>query len=147
MKHVRSNLTASGVGSPHIFPVSSLAALSSKQDEDEDTLAESGFPVFEQAISRFAVEELPRLSQRAGYDEITSVRNRISAWADMAAQDETTRERKITELKEAHVQALSTLAALAEHNITRNIARKQRAALSCTAAAGLRDESFFPGIL
>lgn len=124
VKHVRSNLTASGVGSPHIFPVSSLAALSSKQDEDEDTLAESGFPVFEQAISRFAVEDLPRLSQRAGYDEITSVRNRISAWADMAAQDETTRERKITELKEAHVQALSTLAALAEHNITREISQE-----------------------
>lgn len=124
VKHVRSNLTASGVGSPHIFPVSSLAALSSKQDEDEDTLAESGFPVFEQALSRFAVEELPRLSQRAGYDEITSVRDRISAWADMAAQDETTRERKITELKEAHVQALSTLAALAEHNITREISQE-----------------------
>lgn len=77
VKHVRTNLTASGVGSPHIFPVSSLAALDNKRQGDEEKLQASGFPVFEEALGRFAVEELPRLSQRAGYDEIASVRDRI----------------------------------------------------------------------
>ena len=83
VKHVRTNLTSSGVGDPHIFPVSSLA-LDSKLYGDEAKLQESGFPVFEDALSRFAVEESPRLSERAGYDELASVRDRIRAWADMA---------------------------------------------------------------
>ncbi|MGE7824401.1 dynamin family protein [Paenibacillus sp. NPDC093718] len=124
VKHVRTNLTSSGVGSPHIFPVSSLAALDSKLDGDEAKLKESGFPVFEDALSRFAVEELPRLSERAGYDELASVRDRIRAWADMAAQDETTRERKIVELEEVHKRALSRLAALTEFNMSRDIAQE-----------------------
>lgn len=124
VKHVRTNLTASGVGRPHIFPVSSLTALDSKLSGDEDSLKGSGFTVFEEALSRFAVEELPKLSQRAGYDEITSVRDRIRAWADMAAQDETTRARKIAELEAVQERALSRLAALGELQMTRDIVQE-----------------------
>lgn len=124
VKHVRTNLTASGVGSPHIFPVSSLAALDNKRQGDEEKLQASGFPVFEEALGRFAVEELPRLSQRAGYDEIASVRDRIRGWAEMAAQDETTRKRKIGELEEVQNQAMARLNALAEQEMARDIGQE-----------------------
>ncbi|MBY0163923.1 dynamin family protein, partial [Cytobacillus firmus] len=124
VKHVRTNLTASGVCSPHIFPVSSLAALDSKRQGDEEKLQASGFPVFEEALGRFAVEELPRLSQRAGYDEIASVRDRIRGWAEMAAQDETTRKRKIGELEEVQNQAMVRLNALAEQDMARDIGQE-----------------------
>ncbi|WP_459967533.1 dynamin family protein [Paenibacillus sp. JCM 10914] len=124
VKHVRSNLASSGVGSPHIFPVSSLSALEGKQLDDEVLLKQSGFARFEEALGTFAVEELPRLSLRAVYDEMGVVRDRIRVWADMAAQDETTRARQITEMEQVRSVALAKLDELLERQPRRDIAQE-----------------------
>ncbi|MUG65989.1 dynamin, partial [Paenibacillus campinasensis] len=124
VKHVRGNLTRSGVGSPHIFPVSSMLALEGKRAGDEEQLGQSGFPAFETALGHFAVEELPGLSLRAGYDEMAVVRDRVLSWADMAAQDEHARAARIAGLKEAREQGLARLSVLSGQDLAKDMGRE-----------------------
>jgi len=124
IKHVRSNLTANGVGSPHLYPVSSQSALTGKLQDDEVILAASGFPAFEEALGRFAAVELPKLSLRAGYDEVASIRDRIRTWAEMAAQDASTRQQKIHAMEEVRRQATARLERLTADTMARDIAQE-----------------------
>ncbi|SMF87138.1 Dynamin family protein [Paenibacillus uliginis N3/975] len=122
--HVRSNLVTSGVSSPHIFPVSSLLALRGKLSENEEELHASGFMPFEKSLDRFALEDLPGLSLRAGYDEISSARRRAEAWAELAEQDEVTRSRRIKGLELVGVKALEYFNALKSIDMSREIAQE-----------------------
>lgn len=122
--HVRSNLVRSGVGSPHIFPVSSLSALKGKLNDNEAELAASGFVPFEKSLDRFALEDLPGLSLRAGYDEILSARRRAEAWAELAEQDEDTRSRRIQDLELVGANALKYFNALTSMDMSREIAQE-----------------------
>ncbi len=122
--HVRSNLIRNGVVNPHIFPVSSQQALKGKISGDGDELEQSGFVSFESSLDRFALEDLPGLSLRAGHDEIISARRRIEGWAELAEQDKDTRGQRIKELESASEKAQELIQALKTADLSREIAQE-----------------------
>ncbi|MFC7682106.1 dynamin family protein [Paenibacillus sp. GCM10028914] len=124
VSHVRTNLVRSGVANPHIYPVSSLSALRGKLNGHEQELEASGFIPFETALDRFAVEDLPGLSLRAGYDEISSARRRVEAWAELAEQDEDTRRQRISGLEKVRLKAEEYFSALKVMDMTREITQE-----------------------
>ncbi|WP_422660875.1 dynamin family protein [Paenibacillus sp. EC2-1] len=124
VSHVRTNLIQNGVANPHIYPVSSLSALKGKVHGDDEKLDGSGFVSFESSLERFAVEELPGLSLRAGLDEVTSVRRRVEAWAELAEQDEESRSRRIERLETVRLKAKTDLEALKSLDLTREITQE-----------------------
>ncbi|WP_170308098.1 dynamin family protein, partial [Paenibacillus dakarensis] len=124
VSHVRTNLVRSGVANPLIYPVSSLTALRGKMHEHEQEVEASGFIPFENALDRFAVEDLPALSLRAGYDEIASARRRAEAWAELAEQDEDTRSRRIAGLEEVRVKSQTYFDSLKAKDLSREITQE-----------------------
>lgn len=124
VSHVRTNLIRNGVANPHIYPVSSLSALKGKLHGNDEELESSGFIPFEKSLDRFAVEDLPGLSLRAGYDEIASVRRRAEAWAELAEQDEDTRSRRIEGLEKVRLKAQDYFKALKSMDMTREITQE-----------------------
>lgn len=119
--HVKTNLVQNGVTRPNIFPLSSLHALRGKLEEQEEYPESAGFRAFETALERFAVEELPGLSLRAGLDDIQAVRRKADAWAELAEQDESTRHRRMEGLRAVREKALSMLEQLEKQDLSRDL--------------------------
>ncbi|KKO51883.1 dynamin family protein, partial [Paenibacillus sp. DMB20] len=122
--HVRDNLVKNGVTRPHIFPVSSLNALRGKLSGNHGQLEVSGFVGFEAALDRFAVEELPGLSLRAGLDDIASAKRKAEAWAALAEQDEDSRSRRVERLESVRQEAMDRLEALTKLDLSRELSRE-----------------------
>lgn len=113
IQHVKTNLRTSGIGSPHIYAVSSMNALDGKVTNNESILLSSGFTVFETALGDFAGKELPGLSMQAARQEIISARKRAEEWNRISQQDEDTRATRQLELENIYVTAKSLLSELA----------------------------------
>ncbi|NMO96997.1 dynamin family protein, partial [Paenibacillus lemnae] len=153
VKHVRDNLNRNGVGRPNIFPVSSLDALQAKQLDVDDRLEASGFLPFETSLNQFAAEELPGLSLRAGLDEVKSARQKAERWAEMAEQDEDTRQNRLQSLEQIRTQAASLLKNLSAANLRRDLSDESTELLFHVrqrldyAMGRFYQEAFHPSIL
>ncbi|WP_458630637.1 dynamin family protein [Paenibacillus sp. CMAA1364] len=107
--HVHTNLRSNGIGSPHIYALSSMNALKGKRNKDESLLLESRFTIFETALDDFAGKELPGLSIQAAKQEITHARKRAEEWDRISRQDETTRENQRQKLSNMYKVATTLL--------------------------------------
>ncbi len=109
IEHVQTNLKSNGIGSPHIYAVSSMNALEGKLTDNESQRLSSGFTTFETALGDFAGKELPGLSIQAARQEIVSARRRAEEWDRLSQQDEETREMRRLELENIYAKAKSML--------------------------------------
>ncbi|WP_438351152.1 dynamin family protein [Paenibacillus sp. FA6] len=107
--HVQSNLRSNGIGSPHIYALSSMKALEGKRKGDKSSLLASGFMTFETSLGDFAGKELPGLSIQAARQEITSARMRAEEWDRISRQDEATRDGQRLELSNMVTKANAML--------------------------------------
>ncbi|AOZ91272.1 dynamin family protein [Paenibacillus crassostreae] len=104
-EHVKLNLRSSGIGSPHIYALSSMQALKGKISGDDSLQLHSGFTAFENSLNDFAGKELPGLSIQAARQEITSARMRADEWDRISRQDEVTRGVQRQELAKTWIDA------------------------------------------
>jgi GTPase Era involved in 16S rRNA processing len=107
--HVKLNLRSNGIGSPHIYALSSMQALEGKVTGNDALLLDSGYSTFEKSLDDFAGKELPGLSILAARQEITSARIRAEEWDRISRQDETTRGELRLELVNVYEKANAML--------------------------------------
>lgn len=103
--HVLQNLKAGGLHAPRIYALSSLLALEGKAARDRAAYDTSRFGRFEEALSRFAGDELPQLSMAAAKDSLNAVIRRAEEWQALASREESQREAEALELQQRMGQA------------------------------------------
>ncbi|MFC5648363.1 dynamin family protein [Paenibacillus solisilvae] len=92
LAHVERNLQQHGIRFPRMFPVSSLQALTGKQNHDELLIASSGVGAFEAAFLNFTQNDLGALAIASAEQELERARNTITDWVETASGDAATRE-------------------------------------------------------
>lgn len=153
-QHVTQNLRAGGLTSPRIYALSSLLALEGKSRGVRESYEASGFNSFEEALSEFAGEELPRLSLAAARDSLSSVRLRAEEWQHMALMAADQREEGLRRFRKRRDDAGLRLAQLErEERPIRDLRREGeellyhvRQRLSFSFGRSFQ-ESFHPSIL
>ncbi|WNS44559.1 dynamin family protein [Paenibacillus sp. MMS20-IR301] len=153
-QHVAQNLRAGGLNAPRIYALSSLLALEGKTGSGLETYEASGFSVFEEVLSQFAGEELPRLSLAAARDSLRTVRRRAEEWQQLSLMEAGQREAGMARLRQQREAAEIRLSRLvAEERPLRDLRReggellyhvRQRLAF---AFGRFYQESFHPSIL
>lgn len=84
VNYVGKNLQTFGVRHPRIYPVSSKQALADPQSA-------AGFSKFENAFTRFTMEELTSVAVKAAHDEVKRVVRTLDTFLSSARDDETVR--------------------------------------------------------
>lgn len=103
--HVGDNLLRHGIRNPRIYPVSSLAALDGKLQQDVNAAEASGIARFERDFVGFAVEELAGIAVRSAGQELDRSSALLNRWISGAMEDEEERSRKVDIVREARKQA------------------------------------------
>lgn len=96
--HVSAGLKQLGVVSPRLLGLSSLQALEAKLTGDRGLLDRSGFAAFEEALGRYAGEELPGLSLTAARAAVARLRERAEEYAALASGEAGRRKERSREL-------------------------------------------------
>lgn len=115
-EHVAQNLRAGGLRSPRIYALSSLLALESKMQHNQELYEASRFHEFELALSSFAGDELPQLSLNAAAENLVSVRKRAVEWQKLASKAANEREAGLKELQDRRQLALKRLSLLKDED-------------------------------
>ncbi|CAM4215626.1 dynamin family protein [Paenibacillus tarimensis] len=106
LKHVEQNLLQHGIRFPRMFAVSSLLALTGKQEGNQELIRHSGIDAFEQSFLDFTAKELGGIAIEAARREITRAKDIVADWIESAGHDEQTRYTEAEALREAAAKAL-----------------------------------------
>ena len=113
LAHVERNLQQHGIRFPRMFPVSSLQALSGKQNQDAALIASSGIGDFEAAFLSFTQNDLGTLAVASAEQELERARHTIADWLETASGDASTREASSLQLRTKGEEAQQIAAQLA----------------------------------
>jgi len=98
LKHVETNLEAHQIRNPRLYPVSSLMALSAKQQHDEQQLVHSGLFSFEQQFYSFIQVELGQIVVKSALKEFSRVKQEVTYLFERAKADLNEKDRHLTRL-------------------------------------------------
>ncbi|MFD3257679.1 dynamin family protein, partial [Paenibacillus lentus] len=153
VEHVEDGLRAAGIESPQIYPVSSIAALESKQSGDNAKLEASGFSGFEAPFFRFISEDLAGLAVSAARHELQQFISRAEQWSETLAKSEEEREQLKAQLILDRKRFAEELKELANSDRTVEIAQETEELLFHVRrrlqflAGDLYHEFFHPSLL
>lgn len=98
--YVKENLIKYGVRNPHLYPLSSLAAL---QEKTERLSLLSGMKDFEQAFYNFINNDLANIAVRAADNELVRVHNLLTGLVANINEDEVAKQQKRQGFKQEQV--------------------------------------------
>ncbi len=121
--YVKENLIKYGVRNPHLYPLSSLAAL---QEKTERLSLLSGMKDFEQAFYNFINNDLANIAVRAADNELVRVHNLLTGLVANINEDEVAKQQKRQGFKQEQVVIKNIIEQQAVDNILTDLGQENK---------------------